>query len=218
MFYFLLYTYLVVVSLAFLCGLVSFRYTVPQRFTIFSYFLALTLVIELMGNIFMQTLHVRGKYRNGMYNVFALFEFLFYTYFLYASSSQKLIRKLMIAFVAIFPVAWALLVFDAGGIFQFHGEMIATGGFFIVCFSLAYLYFLSGSPETRDISRIPEFWIAIGLILFYCCQTPYMGSINYLAKNHMALAKSILYLSIFINTLMYGLFGYAFLCLKKNYS
>ncbi|MES2374870.1 MAG: hypothetical protein V4557_19995 [Bacteroidota bacterium] len=180
-------------------------------------FLAVTLVIELLANVAFPALHIKGRYRNAMYNIFLLVEFMFYTYFLRQANTRTWIKKIELGFLVFFPVLWVIMVFDKNGITQFHGAIIATGGFFIVCFSLAHLYFLSDTKEFRQISRIPEFWISIGLIIFYCCQTPYMGSMVYLVKYHLPLAKSLINLSLVINILMYCLFGYAFLCQRKNY-
>jgi hypothetical protein len=214
---YILYLYLAAVAFSFGCSLLSFRYQYARRFRYMAIFLGVTLVIELLANAPFPAVQVKGRNRNAMYNIFMLIEFMFYAYFLRQVKTKDWIKKIEFGFLVFFPLLWAIMVFDKTGITQFHGALIATGGFFIVCFSLAYLYFLSDSKEFRHISRIPEFWIAIGLIVFYCCQTPYMGSMIYLVKYHLPLAASLINLSLVINILMYCLFGYAFLCQRKNY-
>ena len=186
MFNFIIYLYLTAVAFSFGYSLYGFFNSFPVRFRQFSVFLGLTLVVEVMGNLVFHALHIKGIYRNEMYNVFALIEFLFYTFFLFRLNKIQWIRQIQIAFMIIFPITWVFLVFDRTSIFQFHGSLIAIGGFFIVCFALAHLYFLSANAETQNIFRIPEFWISIGLVLFYCSQTPYMGAMAYLVKYHLA--------------------------------
>ncbi len=217
LYYFMIYTYLTAVAFAFAVSVFAFRQVGYRHFKLFSIILGMTLLVEVSGNVLFPLLHIKGKYRNGMYNLFALIEFLFYAYFYYQISTKRWLKKAQVLFMSGYPVIWVLLVFDSGGLLSFHGSVIATGGFFIVCFALAYLYFLSDTVAAKPIHKIPEFWISIGLVLFYCCQTPYMGSMLYLVKYHLPLAEALLYLSIAINIIMYLLFGYALLCQKKNY-
>lgn len=217
LFDYMIYTYLTAIAFAFAVSLFAFVHTSPKHYKILSVLLGMTLLVEVLAQIVFPLLHIKSKYRNGLYNAFALIEFLFYAYFYYQISTKKWLKKAQLFFLLFYPVFWVLLVFDRGGLFAFHGSVIATGGFFIVCFALAYLYFLSDKVATKPIHKIPEFWISIGLVLFYCCQTPYMGSMLYLVEKHLELAQALLYLSLAINIIMYLLFGYALLCQKKNY-
>jgi hypothetical protein len=212
-----LYVYLSSIAFSFVCSLVAWKNIkkIPYRF--FSIFLAVTLLVEVTGNIIFNALHIKGRYRNELYNIFALAEFLFYNYFLMTENMIKWIKKVQLAFMILFPIAWVFMVSAGKGLIDFHGALIASGGFFIVCFSLGLLYSLSGDWTINKVSRSPALWILFGLILFYCCQTPYMGSMAYLVKYYLNLAGQLLYLSMAINTVMYSMFGYAFICLKKNY-
>lgn len=214
MFEILIHIYLVAVAFAFGCGLLSFSRSGSRLFRQFTVFLGVTLLVEVAVNIVFHWAHVRGRYRNGVYNIFSLVEMLFYAYYFYRITESQFVRKIQLAFLLLFPPVWAWLVFDRTGILAFHGTAITVGGLFIVCFATHHLYELSAHLRSHNIFRVPNFWIATALMLFYCCQAPFMGSVTYLAAHHRELSMSLLNVSVIINTLMYLMFGYAFLCQK----
>ena len=215
MFYILLYTYITSIGLSFVAGLFSFRYNYPKYLKAFCVFLGLSFLIEIVANEIFPALHL-NHYRNALYNCFSLVEIIFYTYFFYCLTDIKWIKNVQIAFIFLFPLVWAKLVFDKDGFYSWHGDQIAVGGFFIVCFALLYIYHLSKSEDVINLSRHSEFWIAIALVLFYSCETPFMGTLIYLSAHYLALAKFLLKFSMALNALMYFLFTYAFICRKNR--
>ena len=77
---------------------------------------------------------------------------------------------------------------------------------------IVYLFQLTEIDEPLEIRYRSEAWIAIGMILFYSFQIPFLGTFNYLIKNYMDLALHIYPFVQFILILMYCLFIYAYLC------
>ena len=216
MFYLLLYLYLTTIGVAFISSLVSVTFHFPKHLQWFSFFLGLSFLVEMTANFIFPALHL-NRYRNALYNVFSLVEFIFYAYFFYSLTLKQWIKKAQIFFMCLFPFIWAKLVFDKDGFYKWHGDQIAIGGFFMVCFALLFIYHLADTEEPIALSKHAEFWIAIGLVLYYSCETPFMGTLKYLSSHYLSLAKLLLKVSMVINSIMYCLFTYAFLCRNRKF-
>ncbi len=105
------------------------------------------------------------------------------------------------------------------GITKWNSYVVIAGSFFIICFSAAYYYQVFTQDELARLDNSPEFWIATGLIIFYACNLPYMGMLNFLVKNYLGLAIKFLSILKILNVIMYSIFIYAFLCriiIKKS--
>jgi len=121
-------------------------------------------------------------------------------------------RKIIDVFLWTYPLFWAIVVFGIFGISRWNSYVSVVGSFFTILFSIAYYYQLFTQSELVRLDRSTEFWIATGLILFYTCNLPYTGMLNFLVKNYLRLATQFLYVLQILNILMYSLFIYAFLC------
>ena len=216
-FFTFLYIYLSSISIAFFISLISFRYSYPKHMKLFSILLGITFLVELMANFGFKMLHLKG-YRSALYTGFSLFEFISYAYFFFLITDIKWVRKAHIIFMCFFPFIWAGTIFFGFGFKNWNSPEIAIGGFFTVCFSLLYIYYLSLSDDFIELSRNSEFWIAIGLIVFYSCEIPYLGVLHFLNDHYLVLSKKILLLSMLIDSTMYCFFTYAILCRKRKYS
>lgn len=82
----------------------------------------------------------------------------------------------------------------------------------LLSFALIYCYEKLTSEETTSLFSEGEFWIAIGLIVYYTCVVPYMGMFHYLTENYEQLAVKLKKLNLITNIIMYCLFAYAFIC------
>ncbi len=202
--------YLLTVGLAFITSLRSFRLKNPQHLKVFSVLLGLTFLVEIGAVAFPKFTSV--KTNSWLYNSFTLIEFSVYAWYYRRIIHLQRIRKAIRVFQILFPVFWFVTVFFVFGFKAWNSYVIITGAFFTMCFVLAYYYQLLASDDVVDISRHPEFWIATGMLIFYSCQVPYFGMLNYLVENYLLLAKKLLKVLTLINILMYSLFTYAYLC------
>lgn len=216
MFYIVLYIYIAAIAISFLVSLKSFRYHYPKHLKLFSLLLGSTLLVETTANFFLRILHI-NKYRSGLYTIFSLIEFVVYAYFFYLITETKWVKKMLGLFIFLFPPVWIGVVFLSYGFNDWNSTAMAIIGFFTVCFALLYIYHLSLSEQLTDLSRNSEFWIAIGLIIFYSCEIPYLGTLHYLNQKYLGLSRMLLNVSLIINSIMYFLFTYAFLCRRKKY-
>lgn len=209
------YLYIFILGLSFLTSLVSFKLNYPIHLKIFSILLGITLINEIIANYFLTALHLRSNH--PVYNVFMLIEFwvfAFYYSFILKSRFQKIINRL---FLILFPVFWYITTFHLfNGLNHWNSYLILAGFSFTVFWSVAYCYQLFTSAQLIRFRRHSEFWIAIGLIIFYSCNLPYLGMYNFLSNNFPELAEQLKKVLQPTNCIMYFLFIYAYLCRTTN--
>jgi hypothetical protein len=154
-----------------------------------------------------------------LYNLFMLVEFWVYGYYYKCIIEPGRLKRLIRFYLWLFPVFWVVVVFFLFGLAKWNSYVAVGGSFFTICFSGGYYYQLFTQEELVRLDITPEFWIATGLIIFYACNLPYTGMLNFLVKNYLDLARNLLTVLDILNLVMYSLFIYAFLCrmiIKKS--
>jgi hypothetical protein len=204
----LTYIYIVVLALAFISSLISFRLDFSYPLKMFSVLLGLTIVVECISVTMVKFHHSNVP----LYNVFMLLEFWAYGYYYRRMIDSARVRKMINVFLWLYPVFWAIVVFFIFGINTWNSYVIVAGSFFTILFSAIFYYQLFTHAELVRLDISPGFWIATGLIIFYTFNLPYMGTLNFLAKNYLSLAIKLLYVLKILNIIMYSIFIYAFLC------
>ena len=207
----IIYTYIVVVGLSFLFSLRSFKKNFPIHLKVFSLLLGLTLLVEI-GAVTLPRRIPQLKGNSWLYNSFALIEFSAYAWFYKKIIQSKKVKAGIGIFQFLFPVFWFVTVFFVFGFTAWNSYVIVVGAFFTVCCVLAFYHQLLTSENVIPLSRNTEFWIATGMLILYLCQIPYFGMLNFLVKNYLVLARNIYPFLIILNTLMYAIFSYAYLC------
>lgn len=202
------YIVVAVIGLSFLFSLISFRLNFPLHLKVFALFLGLTFIVEFRATWLME--HHRSNV--PLYNIFMLVESCFYAWFFRRIIQSTPVRKIINCFLLAFPLFWALVVFWAFGIHKWNSYVAVAESFFIICFSVSYYYQLFTQADLVRLDSNPEFWIATGLIIFYACNLPYMGMLNFLVKNYLLLARQLLAVLAILNIVMYSIFIYAFIC------
>jgi hypothetical protein len=147
-----------------------------------------------------------------VYNLFVPLEFVCYGYFFLLIVKTKWIRQLIVVLVIVClagGVVTTILIFN---FYQWNSYQAIAAALFTIVFTVSYYYELFISDVRFELRSKPEFWIATGLIIFYSCQLPFLGTVNYLVKTSMSLALSLLNVLRCIDILMYLIFCYAFLC------
>lgn len=202
---YLTYIYFNTVLLAFLVSLLSFYKKYPFHLKLFSILLGATFITELVATQII-------KRNSWVYNSFTGIEFTVYALYFYKIIFISWLRKIIKGFILVFPLFWLVMVFFVTGFYKWNSYVIITGGCFTVCMALGYYYQLLYAKNDIHLSSSPEFWIATGMLVFYSCQTPYFGMMNFLIANYLPFARSFLKVILVIDTAMYLTFIYAFLC------
>ena len=150
-----------------------------------------------------------------LYNVFTLFEFVFYLLFFRAVFSSKRMKKTILAATAGFCICWVLnIMFVQQG--SFNSYTYVLGCILIVIFSIAYFYFLFRFPETGSLIKNPFFWIGIGLLFYYTCTIPVYGMQNFITVTVQHYNRILTFIEDILNIMLYSLFSIGFLC-KINF-
>ena len=203
--------YISVLAISLICFYLSFRYNYSKHLKILSVLIAVTFIVEWFAVFGIKKIF---HYNNNteIYNVFMLVEFWVFAYYYKLLFQSKLLQKIAAWFLYIFPVFWFIVVFFVFGISAWNSYLIVAGSFFTVCFSAAYYYELFTSPKLVKLTSTPEFWIATGMIIFYTCELPYMGMLNFLVEHFLSLARNLLPVLTILATVMYLFFIYAYIC------
>lgn len=152
------------------------------------------------------------KGNSWIYNPFNLFQdwvyFYYFTKIIFFSKIKKAINYLL----WLFPVFWFVTVFFVFGFTTWNSYVIVVGATFTALLALTYFYQVLQLEEIVVLRYNSEFWIAIGMFIFYTCQVPYFGVLNFLIKNYQPLADRLISVLQVVASIMYLLFAYAFLC------
>jgi len=205
--------YLAIILIAFLTSLVSFRTGLPLRLKLFAWLLGLTFIVELYCRYFLRVFHVTNTM--AIYVPFNLVEFWVYGYFYYQLIEVKILRRIIFLFLWIFPIFWLATVILLFQLHQWNTYMTVIGSFFSILFALMYFYQLTTAKEIQPIQHLPEFWIATGMLIFYLWELPYSGTLNFFLeyyKAHRTVSRGLLTVRLILDTLMYALFSYGYLC------
>lgn len=207
------YIYIASVLIAFLSSLNSFRLDFALHLKLFCCLLGLTLLVELLSCILLYRFHYSNTW---LYNSFTLVEFSAYGYYYLLLIPEEKWRRFIRLFLVIFPIFWLITVFFVFRLNTWNSYVIIVGGFFSVLFAILYYYRIIAAAEILPLRNLPEFWIATGMLIFYLGALPYFGTLNFLVKYHLQVAKSLSTVLVVLDTLMYLLFSYGFLCRTIN--
>jgi hypothetical protein len=205
--------YLIVVGLTFLCSLVSFRLHNPFHLRLFSFFLGITVLAELIANFFLKPFHLASNF--PVYNVFMLIEYPILAFYFKQIVISKSTKRIIWFFITLYPLFWILMFLFVYKLSEWCSYGIMFGDFFLIIFSVRYLYELFTSERLVSFGKHAEFWIAVGIIFYSCCELPITGILNFLTRDWRSNYNTILNLfSILqvLNIVMYSIFIYAFLC------
>ena len=206
----LIIVYILAILIAFLSSLISFRLDFPVHFKIFSFLLALTFLVEFFVGFVVKVFHFKNNF--WVYNAFSLVEFWTFGYFYYQVIRIKLLRRIIFLFLVIFPIFWLITVFFLFGFNIWNSYVIIVGSFFSILFAIMYYCQVVTAREIQSLRNLPEFWIATGMLIFYLGALPYFGTLNFLIGHYLQVAQSLLKVLVVLDTLMYAMFAYGFLC------
>jgi hypothetical protein len=210
----LTYFYLILLAVATVSGLINFNNSLSVHLKGIILMMPFILLVEI-GAAFFRDL-IKDHNVLPQYNIIMLIEFLVYAYFFKEIIVSGLVKKLISVFMIFFPVFWYICVFFIFKITEWNSYVFLVGGTFTIIWALIYCYQLLTSVEDISISSCSEFWIALGIIIFYSCEVPFMGVFNFLRTNYPSLIMKLQMGLQVTNIIMYSLFTYAFLCKKTS--
>ena len=207
---YLKYLYICALGLCSIAGVISIQ-KLTKQLKVIALLCFYTFILEFSVVFFKKEISYEGNVL-PQYNFFVFLEFMFYAYFFKKIIKNRHVSKVINCFLLIFPLLWYMFTFYCFNILEWNSYSFVLGGTFVIFFALIYCYELLTRDETTLLLTEAEFWIAIGLIIFYTCEVPYMGMYRYLSVHYMQLAVKLKNLNLVTNIIMYSLFAYAFIC------
>jgi hypothetical protein len=210
---FLFYTYLTTLFISGATGMVAVYVNkkTPLYLKLLPWFILSILVVEKYAYEYSRT-HATN---NNIFNVVQLVYFLFYSYFFYsllATAARK-----WIIYAAVFYLAVAIpLIFFIQGIYYYNSTVYFIGGVLLTIFSSFYLYTLFKSPGKINPFHTPSFWIACGILLYFCCTIPLVTPWILLLHCTPFELKVLHIMLTFVYCTTYLLFGTGFIFHYKN--
>ena len=115
-----------------------------------------------------------------LFNLSESVRFLGVARFFYVVLANSALKKIALGFLFLFPVFVLANMVLVQGFFTLNTASYVLGGSFVLLLSVAYIWQLYVSDETRSIFRDPAFWISLAYLLFLAVSVPYIGMLNYL--------------------------------------
>jgi hypothetical protein len=200
--------YMIVLSLCFLCSLVSWKYGYAWHMKLFSILLGITVITESLAIIVHKQFH---RPNHAIYSWFMLFEYCLYALFFRLLLRHRRARRAIDIFLLVFPLAWAATTFLVFRLQGWNSYIILLGNVFTIILGLIFFYELFTSEELRNFVEIPEFWIVAATVSYSCCEIPITGMLNYLAVNYESVALKLKIVLQALNILLYLIIMVAFL-------
>lgn len=202
--------YIITIGVAFIASLRSFRLGMGLHLKVLSVVLGATFAVEFFCAFLLKKFGLKTNI--PIYNVFTFLECLGFAWYYLLQATNKVERTIIRLFIILFPITWYIMVIRINGLYKWDSLMQVIAAVFIICISLYYYFKLLVSEEIIDLKTQPGFWIATGMIIFYACNLPYLGMLDFLVRHYLVLAEDFILVLLVLNILMYILFTYAYLC------
>ncbi|MEO6314656.1 MAG: hypothetical protein ABIU63_15680 [Chitinophagaceae bacterium] len=198
---------IVICFVASLIGAIFFKENRKIPLVLFPVFL----IISFIGEYYGFQSSAKNQNNTLFYNLFSLFDFVFYLFFFFLIAKNRKIRNTIASVTVVYTAISLVNIFFYQGRDGFHSYTYVLGCILVVVNAILYFYFLFRMPETINLLRNPFFWIAAGLMFYYACTFSLFGLTNFIIQN--GYYNNILTtISDFLNILLYSLYIIAFLC------
>ena len=179
------------------------------------YFLFIILAEQIGTHLVRKDLFDLAKYWYGFLVIPV--EFFFFYWFLwnhFNTKKDKIIAKTGIAILIVgFAVDW-LFFYNSKAIFI--SLSYTLGNLILVILVLRYFKNLIHSKRILNFTTELEFWICLGLLIFYLCTFPFFGLYNYFLNNYPIEFRVYYILMLVLNIVMYLIFSIGILWTKPK--
>jgi hypothetical protein len=205
----LYYIYLVLIVVSFLASLsVYAKKENPLYLKIFPVLLLATFLVEIIAK------KIGDAKGNNLllYSLFSAAEFGFYLFFFSSVYRENKAKKTAFNSMMIYLILALINIFFVQRMKVFHTYTFMLGCVLILGFGAYYFFDLIRATQTGKLSRNPAFWITAALMVYYCCDLPVFGILNYITFLSPGTYRGLLVVYNFMNIILYSLFTVAFLC------
>lgn len=197
----------------FIVSVVYSRTLIKNKLNTFSYFLLFILLGEFTG------LYIGRVYRTNIafINIFTSLQMAYYLVLIHKSINSVIGKRGISLCILIFIITTLINYFYIQNI---HAELASytftIGCLLITIGSVYFFYELLKSNEIENYATYPQFWIILGLFIFYTCNIPYMSVFNYLSKNYPTICNAYFKIIEILSYIMYSFFIIGIVCSSKK--
>ncbi|TDX01865.1 hypothetical protein [Dinghuibacter silviterrae] len=206
--------YLAVLLICFLSSLNAFRLDFPLRLKVLSVLMGITFCNETLCSVLTGPLHIRNNM--PFYNVFSLLETLTFAVYFYLLLGKGWARVAIVVFFIAFPLWWGYTTFFLFGLHNWNSYVNIGETLLCLVMGVRYFVVVFTADELTTLHDNPDFWIVVGLLLYFTVQLPFGGMLNFMNGHLLRLAKAFADKYQLLNILLYTIFTYAFLCKRKS--
>jgi hypothetical protein len=175
---------------------------------VFPIYLFITMMVEMITF----RLSAQGRRTIIIYNLFSVFEFMFYFFVLRCIITNKKIKRAINFIMLFYPLLAALNFFFLQKNSSFHSMSYTLGCILIIALCIVYFIDIFQNPQSVSLLKIPAFWVCTAIMFSYCCTFPFFSLLNYFESVPKIIYRNIRWILAVINILSYTLFTIAFLC------
>jgi hypothetical protein len=205
--------YFISIIVAFITSLTAYsKYNKTTYLKYFAPFLFLTLAVEVAAKIIAE----KSGNNQFLFNFFSVFGFLFYFFILYKGIINKVVKKIILAIIVLYPLFALYMIFFIHGVSVFHTYSFGIGALLIVLICIYYFKWqFFETPIEVDIKRDPLVFICLGLTLFHSITFTYFSGIHLIKDLPPAFIQNMTLVCMICNYALYSFFAIAFLVNHK---
>ncbi|MEO6903395.1 MAG: hypothetical protein ABI315_09585 [Bacteroidia bacterium] len=197
----------------FIVSVIYSKTLIKNKLSTFPYFLLFILLGEITGILLGKIYHKNIAF----YNIFTSLQMAYYLVLIH-KSINSLKGKRCISFCLLFFIITTLINYF---FIQNIDAELASYTFTIGCLLITiggvyFFYELLHSDEIENYATYPQFWIILGLFIFYTCNIPYMSVYNYLSKNYLTICNAYFKIIEILSYIMYSFFIIGIVCNRKK--
>ena len=202
--------------LAAFTGLWYFKKVKNTYWVFFTFYLVFIVLSEGVG----QYLRSIGKINANIhyFNFFVVpVEFLFTFWLFYSGWRQNKGKRLPVVFMAIYLVGWFCDIFYfSKQRYFFYSFSYTLGNLLMLILILRFFLQMVTSDDIITFRHNMQFWVSLGLMIFYLGSFPYWGLVNTMAYKYPLLTHYYAYIVFVMNYMMYLMFTISFIWGKPN--
>lgn len=210
----------IVEAIALITAVWNYRYIKNTRYVYFIPVLAFILLGELGGVYFANPPNLSVAKNSHIYLSLAMVQFIFYGYMFYQIIHSKRMKQIIFIGTSVILLLLAIWLFFFDKISVPLTITNGVAGFFFSCVSCFYLYEKSITPTQTEESLFgnPDFWFAIGILIFRVTATIPFLLYFFLSKNQILFLGKPLYhfFPQVFSVVLYGCFTIAIILWRKK--
>lgn len=200
--------------LSFLISLVVIKKLRSSYFLIFIPFLFLVIFGEYWGT---HLKFVNHRHNGWLYNIMNLIQFSFWILLFRENIQHPFFKKMYLFLFFVFFLFGVTNLFFVQGIISFNNYTLIAGSAIVIFQCGVYFYQLLKIEEDINFVRLPMFWIAAGVLIFFIGTFFYFSLYSYLRKIQIQKGTEIFDLIILnLNIVFYSCISIGLVLVEKK--